>query len=94
MAINQISIDGNLGGDAVMKTSKTSGTPYCEFSVAHKRQENTMWFKCQVFGKSASVAAEKLKKGDKVYVSGSFEYKLNKTIPNDIPYVEIGRAHV
>jgi single stranded DNA-binding protein len=82
MAINQFNVSGNLGADPVQETSKTSGTPYTSFSLAHTEGDNTTWYNCRVFGKSASAALERLKKGDHVFVSGKLTIKPYMSVPS------------
>jgi single-strand DNA-binding protein len=80
---------GNLGSDPDVRTVG-SGTKVAEFSVATSRQwndrngqqqEKTEWHRIVCWGYSpdkdglAGVAERFLKKGDRVYVEGSIEYR-------------------
>jgi len=87
MAINRFDVSGNLGNDPVFKTSKTTSSQYVEFSLAHKDGEETTWYNCKVFGKSANAAVDRLKKGDTVLVSGKLKSKIYDSIPNGIPRI-------
>lgn len=87
MAINQFNVSGNLGADPQQKTSKASGTPYTEFSLAYTEGDSTQWFTCRLFGKNGSSALERLKKGDHVFVSGKLNIKPYESVPNGVARV-------
>lgn len=72
--INQWNLSGNVGRDAELKTSK-AGTQYADFSLAVNAkseggEDETMWVRVHVFGKSAERAATFCKKGANVFVTG------------------------
>lgn len=73
MAYQRLIIEGNLGRDPELKRSQ-NGDPYCKFSVAvsekRKGEDNTIWFSCTAFGKTAETAAEYLQKGKAVLLEG------------------------
>lgn len=88
-SLNKAMIIGNLGNDPDVRTVG-SGTKVVEFSVATSRswtgrdgqqQEKTEWHRVVVWGNSpekdglAGVAERFLKKGERVYVEGSIEYR-------------------
>ena len=82
-AKNQVSLIGNLGGDAELKTFE-NGNQMARFSLATNErfknkqgeyQDNTLWHTCVVFGKSAQYVIDALKKGDLVAVSGKLNYR-------------------
>ncbi len=70
---------GNLGNDPELRYSP-QGNPVCNFSLAVSRrwtdsqdqvQEETSWFRVNVWGKAAESAAQYLAKGRKVLVEGT-----------------------
>lgn len=77
-SFNQISICGYLGRDPELRHTP-QGLAVANFSIAstEKRkegsesQEITTWFRVTLWGKQAEVAAEYLRKGSHVYVTGS-----------------------
>ena len=77
-SFNKITIVGYLGKDPEIRYMP-DGTAVCNFSVAttEKRkdrsgemQENTIWFRINVWGKQADAANQYLTKGRQVYVEG------------------------
>jgi len=77
-SFNKIIIVGHLGKDPEIRYM-TDGTAVCNFSVAttEKRkdrsgemQENTLWFRVNVWGKQADAVNQYLSKGRQVYVEG------------------------
>jgi single-strand DNA-binding protein len=77
-SFNKIIIVGHLGKDHEIRYM-TDGTAVCNFSVAttEKRkdrsgdmQENTLWFRVNVWGKQADAVNQYLSKGRQVYVEG------------------------
>lgn len=88
-SLNKVILIGNLGNDPDVRVV-SSGTKVAEFSVATSRQwndrngqqqEKTEWHRIIAWGYSADkdglagVAERFLKKGDRVYVEGSIEYR-------------------
>jgi single-strand DNA-binding protein len=80
--INSVTIAGNLGKDAELKSSQ-SGTAVLRFGVAvnerRKDQQGnwsdyTNWVSCVMFGKRAQAVAQYLTKGTKVSVQGKLHY--------------------
>lgn len=78
--MEKITIIGNIGKDAVLKT--INGKQYCEFSVAVNKDyissdgvevKNTVWY--SVLTEKTKVAPY-LKQGTKVYVEGRFQTKI------------------
>lgn len=69
-------IIGNLGRDAELK--RTDRTEILNFSVGAKtgrKDDETIWFSCALFGKRAESLAPLLKKGKKVFVRGEFKLR-------------------
>lgn len=68
-----ISIAGNLGKDAVTRTTQ-SGDKVTSWSVAveerNGQDKRTLWFDCSLWGKRGEALSQYLTKGTKVAVSG------------------------
>lgn len=73
-----IYIVGNLGGDAEMRTTP-NGKLVTSFNLASTPREKkndewidgeTVWFRCFVWGKDATGAANELRKGSRVIING------------------------
>ncbi len=81
MSLNKCMIIGNLGRDPEMRYT-ASGVAVTQFSVAVNRnsrdeagewKEETEWFRVVIFREPAERAAERLRKGSKVYVEGRIQ---------------------
>ena len=81
MSLNKCMIIGNLGRDPEMRYTP-SGQAVTQFTVAVNRswrgqneewQEETEWFRVVVWAQAAERAAERLRKGNKVYVEGRIQ---------------------
>ena len=87
-SINQVTLVGNVGADPEIR-SLSSGIRCATLTLATseswtpkggERQEKTQWHKLVAFGRQGSdglagVIEKYVKKGDKLYVSGSVEYR-------------------
>jgi len=82
-SLNKVMIIGNLGADPEIR-STTSGTRVATLSVATSRrwndrsgqqQEKTEWHKIVAWDRLAEICEQFLKRGDRVYVEGSVEYR-------------------
>jgi single-strand DNA-binding protein len=80
--INKVILVGNLGNDPEIKYTQ-GGMAIATLSVATTTsrkdkegnfQEKTEWHRVKLFGKTAEVAGEYLKKGRQVYIEGRLEY--------------------
>lgn len=74
--MRRIEIIGNLGRDSEYKQAGT--TTVCNFSVATKgakKEEETIWVRCAVFGKRADALHKFLVKGKQVFCRGPVEVK-------------------
>lgn len=80
--VNKAILVGNLGNDPDVKYTQ-GGMAIATLSVAttYSRkdkdghfQEKTEWHRVKLFGKTAEVAGEYLKKGRQVYIEGRIEY--------------------
>lgn len=71
---HQITAVGYAGGNAELRYTG-EGDPVAGFSLGvtdrnKAGDEHTEWYRCSVWGKSADVAAEYIKKGEQVMVQG------------------------
>src|SRR6478735_3952680 len=82
-SVNKVILVGNLGKDPEVRRM-TSGEPIVNLSIATseswrdkasgERKEKTEWHRVVIFNKNLAEVAEKyLRKGSKVYVSGSLQ---------------------
>lgn len=68
--MKQITIAGNIGKSAEVRTNQ-GGDKVTGFSVAvNDRQKNTTWFDCSLWGKRGESLAQYLTKGSRVAVTG------------------------
>src|SRR6185436_6721305 len=88
-SLNKVQLIGNLGADPEIRTIP-SGSRVATFSIATSRtwtnqsgqkQEKTEWHRCEVWNARregtglVEVIEKYVKKGDRVYVEGSIEYR-------------------
>jgi single-strand DNA-binding protein len=82
-SLNKAQLIGNLGADPEIR-STTSGTQVATLSIATSRrwndrqgqqQEKTEWHRVVCWDKLAEICERFLKRGDRVYVEGSIEYR-------------------
>lgn len=75
MAINTITVSGNIGKDCVLRVTP-NGKNIANFSLPVKQgygeHEKTSWVSCKMFGGMAEKLTQHLTKGTKVTVSGEF----------------------
>src|SRR5687768_9111078 len=80
--INKVILVGNLGNDPETKYTQ-GGMAITTLSLATtsvrkdkdgNQQEKTEWHRVKLFGKTAEVAGEYLRKGRQVYIEGRIEY--------------------
>ena len=78
---NKVVLVGHLGGDPETRYTP-SGAAVANFNMATNEswrdasgelQDKTEWHRCVMFGKSAELAGELLKKGQLVYVEGKLQ---------------------
>jgi single-strand DNA-binding protein len=80
--LNQVTLEGNLGADPTIRTSK-AGNAWCTFAVATSAMkkdgenfvEDTLWHEVKAFGHEADLAIRLLKKGQPVRVTGRIDYE-------------------
>lgn len=73
-SFHQITVVGYAGADAELRYTP-GGDPVAGFSLAvtdksKSGDEHTEWYRCSIWGKSAEVASEYIKKGGQVMVIG------------------------
>jgi len=81
-SVNKVILIGNLGRDPEVRTMQNGGK-VANLSIATsetwkdkssgERKEKTEWHRVVIFGSLADIAEKYLKKGSKVYVSGSLQ---------------------
>lgn len=78
MSLNQVSVSGNLGEDAELRSTR-GGTPVLTFALAVNERvkqadgtwgDRASWIDCVLFGTRAQALADWLRKGNKVAVQG------------------------
>lgn len=75
MAINTITISGNVGKDAVLRVTpngKHISSFYLPAKAGFGENEKTSWLNCKMFGAMAEKLSSAIVKGAKVTVSGEF----------------------
>ena len=80
--VNKVILVGNLGNDPDVKYTQggmaiatlSVATTYSRKDKDGQFQEKTEWHRVKLFGKTAEVAGEYLKKGRQVYIEGRIEY--------------------
>jgi single-strand DNA-binding protein len=82
-SLNKVQLIGNLGADPEIR-STTGGTQVATLSIATSRrwndrqgqqQEKTEWHRVVCWDKLAEICERFLKRGDRIYVEGSIEYR-------------------
>ena len=81
-SVNKVILIGNLGRDPEVRTLQ-NGNKVANLNLATseswrdkstgERKEKTEWHRVVIFGNLADIAEKYLKKGSKVYVSGSLQ---------------------
>ena len=81
-SVNKVILVGNLGRDPEVRTMQ-SGDKVANFSVATSErwkdrnsgemQERTEWHRVVIFGRTAEIAEQYLRKGSKVYIEGQLQ---------------------
>jgi len=75
--MNQVQLLGRLTKDPEMSYGGQNNITICKFSIAisEKRngQENSSFFDCKSFGKTAEAINQYIKKGQRILISGSLD---------------------
>jgi len=77
--MNLVVLTGRLTRDPELKYGQ-SGKAYAKFSLAVNRKDETDFYNCTAFGKTAELVGEYLRKGRKVGVQGNIQqnkYEVN-----------------
>ena len=75
MAINSVTLVGRAGRDPEVRYFE-SGTVVANLTMAvnrRNRNDETDWFNLEIWGKQAQVAADYVKKGSLIGITGSFK---------------------
>ncbi len=75
MGINSVTLVGRAGRDPEVKYFE-SGTVVANLTIAvnrRNREDEPDWFNLEIWGKQAQVAADYVKKGSLIGISGSFK---------------------
>lgn len=75
MSINSVNLVGRAGQDPDVRYFE-SGNVVCNFSLAvNRRQKNSQpdWFRIQLWGKTAEVAADYVRKGSLIGITGALD---------------------
>jgi len=77
MSLNVVTLVGRVGGDPDVKYFE-SGTVKCSLTLAvNRRTKNSDqpdWFNLEIWGKTAQVAADYVRKGSLIGVTGSLKF--------------------
>ncbi len=77
MSLNVVTLVGRVGGDPDMKYFE-SGSVKCRLTLAVKRQTRNSdepdWFTLEIWGKTAEVAGNYVRKGSLIGVKGSLKF--------------------
>jgi single-strand DNA-binding protein len=82
-SVNKVILLGNLGRDPETRYT-TGGDAVCNLNIATsetwkdksgEKQEKTEWHRVVLFGRTAEIAGEYLKKGRSVYIEGRLQTK-------------------
>ena len=101
-SLNKVTLIGNLGADPEIRTT-TTGSKVASFSLATSRswggqggsekQEKTEWHKCVAWNAKGSgtgladIIERYCKKGEKLFVEGSIEYRQYQDKENQTKYI-------
>ena len=81
-SVNKVILIGNLGRDPEVRTMQNGGkvanlnlatSENWKDKATGERKEKTEWHRVVIFGQLADIAEKYLKKGSKVYISGSLQ---------------------
>jgi single-strand DNA-binding protein len=77
MSLNVVTLVGRVGGDPDVKYFE-SGTVKCNLTLAvnrrSKNNDQPDWFNLEIWGKTAQVAADYVRKGSLIGVTGSLKF--------------------
>jgi single-strand DNA-binding protein len=99
-SLNDVTLLGNVGADPEVKAT-AGGKKRATISLATsqqwknqagEKQEKTQWHRCIAWGNVADIVGQYVKKGDKLLVKGSIEYRSYEKDGTTIYVTEIKRA--
>lgn len=101
MSLNSVTLVGRVGGDPDVKYFE-SGSVLCNLTLAVNRQnknnEQPDWFNLKLWGKTAEVAANYVRKGSLIGVNGSLEIEAwkdrNTGMDRSKPVVRVERLEL
>jgi len=76
MSLNVVTLVGRVGGDPDVKYFE-SGTVLCKLTLAVRRRSRSDepdWFTLEIWGKTAQIAADYVRKGAQIGVTGSLKF--------------------
>jgi single-strand DNA-binding protein len=77
MSLNVVTLVGRVGGDPDVKYFE-SGTVVCKLTLAvnrrSKNNDQPDWFNLEIWGKTAQIAADYVRKGSLIGVTGSLKF--------------------
>jgi single-strand DNA-binding protein len=78
MSLNVVHLVGRVGGDPDVKYFE-SGTVLCKLTLAvnriSKNSDQPDWFNLEIWGKTAQIAADYVRKGAQIGVTGSLKFE-------------------
>lgn len=78
MSLNVVHLVGRVGGDPDVKYFE-SGTVLCKLTLAvnriSKNSDQPDWFNLEIWGKTAQIAADYVRKGTQIGVTGSLKFE-------------------
>ncbi len=70
--MNNVSLIGRVGNDIELKTTQ-NGISVCDFSLAVKKGDKTIWLRIVAWRGTAELAAKYVKKGDLIGITGELD---------------------
>lgn len=72
--MNKVLLVGRLGRDPELKATP-SGSQVCNFSIAVKDQDSTVWVDCVAWNKAAEALCKFVHKGEQVGIEGRLQVR-------------------
>lgn len=101
MSLNVVTLVGRVGGDPDMKYFE-SGSVKCRLTLAVKRQTRNSdepdWFTLEIWGKTAQIAGNYVRKGSLIGVKGSLKFDTwsdrNTGASRSSPIIQVDRLEL
>lgn len=101
MSLNVVTLVGRVGGDPDIKYFE-SGSVKCRLTLAVNRRnrdgEQTDWFNLELWGKTAEVAGNYVRKGKQIAVKGSLKFDTwsdrNTGASRSSPVIQVDRLEL